>query len=105
MSQARRERFALDELHDTEQALFGFEQLVDVADVRMVERGGRQCLGPEPVLGLLVGRLALANRLDGDRAFELLVVGLVDDAHAAGANGREDLVVSDHACEHWRPQR
>src|SRR5450759_5368689 len=56
------------------------------ADVGMIQRGDSSRLALEAVGELLLGDL------DGDRAVQPRVARSVHVAHAAGADGREDLV-------------
>ena len=66
--------------------------LVDGADVGVVQgRGGAGFL-EQPRRGVLI---LLGEYLDGDRALERRVVGLVDRAHPAFAQGSLDLVGAD----------
>ena len=69
--------------------------VVERADVRMIERGDalRFALEARPELG--IGREGGRQHLDGDGALEAGVAGLVDLAHAAGADGADDLVRSE----------
>ncbi len=72
--------------------------LVDLeyrADVGMLYRGGRPRLGHEALLGLAVAGHLGGQKLEGDGAAELRVLGLVHDAHAAGADSLDDSVVRD----------
>ena len=65
--QPRRERFAVDVLHDDEVAAAGVgADFVDGADVRMVEGGGRLRLAQQPAADLVVARRRVAQELDGD---------------------------------------
>lgn len=53
--------------------------VVDCVDVRMVQRGCRACLVPEPFERLGIDR-AFREKLQGDRALKLQVLDEVDDA-------------------------
>ena len=61
--------------------------VVERADVRMIERRDRARLALEALAQLRVGRERRRQDLDRDRAVEPRVAGAVDFAHAAGANG------------------
>ena len=74
--------------------------VVDRADVGVLERGGRAGLALEPLERLRVARQLLGQELQRDAAAELQVLGLVDDAHAAAAELREDPVVGDRLADH-----
>ncbi len=60
--------------------------VVDLANVGMIERRDRACLLLEP--GAVVG----LETLDGHHAFQPRVAGLPDLAHTSGAQSRQDLV-------------
>jgi hypothetical protein len=53
--------------------------VVDSADMRMVERGRRARLATEPIEGLRVAGEILGQELQRDGAAEPRVFGLVDD--------------------------
>ena len=62
--QPRRQRFAFDVLHDDEVAAAGVgADLVDGADVRMVEGGGRLRLAQQPAADLVVAGAASRRNL------------------------------------------
>ena len=88
------ERLALEQLHRDEEAGRVLADFVDLADVGMVDarRGAR--LAPEAPARRLVGRQR-RHHLDGDRAPEALVAGLVHHAHAALAQAAAHRVVPD----------
>ena len=67
-------------------------EVVDGEDVGMVQRGGCAGLLLEPMEALRVGRKRRGEHLDGDVPAEAWVTRPIDLAHAAGPNGREDLV-------------
>ncbi len=66
--------------------------VVERADVRMVELRDRAGFAVEPLAELRISGEGFGQDLDGDDAIEARVAGLVDLAHAAGAEGGEDLV-------------
>jgi hypothetical protein len=86
-----RQRFALQELHRDEQAPPVFPDLVDLADVRVIDAGRGPCLAPEalPRRGVVGWR---GQRLDGNRAFEPIVTRGVHDAHTAFAQLALDCI-------------
>jgi hypothetical protein len=96
--------FALQILHDQELHALrlrrvgvrhdGVADVEQCADVRMAQRRNRARLGVEPraasgPLGELGG-----EQFDRDRAFQARVAGLIDFAHSARADERDDLVRS-----------
>ena len=93
-SQPLGERLAFEELHRDEQPAAVLADLVDLADVRMIDarRGAR--LAPQPLPRRLVAG-ERRHRLEGDGALEPLVARRVDDAHAAFAQLAHDRVAAD----------
>jgi hypothetical protein len=74
--------------------------VVQRADMRVVETRDRLRFQFKPLLHCRVRRDMLRQDLDGDGAIETSVLRLVDLPHAAGAKRGEDLIRSD-ACA-WR---
>ena len=89
-----RERLALEQLHGDEHAPGVLADLVDLADVGMVDAGGGAGLAPQALPRGLIRRRGRQG-LEGDRPGEALVTGGVDHAHAAFANLALDHVVAD----------
>ena len=58
-------------------------------------RRDRLGLAAEPADLRLAGQDAGLDHLERDRAIEPLLPGLVDDAHAAGAQDRQQLVIAE----------
>ena len=84
---------AAAEGHGDEHApVLALADLVDGADVRVVEDGGGLGLVDEALAGLGVVDELRGQELEGDGAAELEVVGLVDDAHAAAADLAEEAI-------------
>ena len=72
--------------------------LVDGADVRVIEDRGRTRLMGEPLPGLGVVNELRGQELEGDGAPELEVVRFVDDTHPAASDLADDAVLlRDHA--------
>ncbi len=83
---------AFDIGHGDEGPVLGLVEVVDRADVGMVQGRGRFSLLPEPVPDLAnVGQLR-RQELQGHRPLEPGVLGLVDDPHAAPAELLRDSV-------------
>ncbi len=72
-----------------------FADLVDLDDVGMLQAGDRFGLGPEALQLLAARDGAAQDHLEGDQAFELGLLGLVDDAHAAAAQFADEGVARD----------
>lgn len=94
---------ALDKFHRDEGSAVVFIDLVDRADVGMVEGGRRPGFVYEAGLGVFIAREIGVEELEGDGPFELRVLGLVDHAHPALAELGEDLVVGNGLADHPGP--
>lgn len=90
--QPLRERFALDVLHDGVRRALVIADIVQGADVGVVEGGDGAGLALEALQGFGTAAEALREDLDGHNAIEPGVAGPVDLAHAAGAGGGNNLV-------------
>jgi hypothetical protein len=85
---------ALDVLHGEVDLAVVLADLVDLDDVGVGQAG--EGLGLAAAAGADVGVVAAGeDEFDCDLAVELLVVGGVDDAHAAGADAAEDGEAAD----------
>ena len=72
-------------LHRNEQIFAVLVELVHPADVFVSDPSGQLDLVPEPVDGLLVEGDIRVKDFEGDLFANFLIVGAIDDAHAAGA--------------------
>ena len=90
---------AVEEFHDEESAAGVLADVVDGADVGVVQ--GRCGLGfaAETLERLAVLRKVLGQKLQGDEAAKAGVFGLVDHAHATAAEFFENPVVRDGLIE------
>ena len=89
------ERLALEQLHDQEvNAVLGAD-VVERADVRVLEARDRSGFSRQPLapLGVLVE--VLGQHLDRDLAVESGIAGAVDLAHTPGPEEPHDLVGSE----------
>jgi len=86
------ERHALQVLHDQEVGRMLVPDVVQRADVRMVQRGDRASFVLESLAKLRVGGQGLGQHLDRDDALEPSVAGFVDFTHSAFAKLGENLV-------------
>jgi hypothetical protein len=91
------ERLALDHLHDEIVDALVAADVVNGADVRVIERRHHARLALEPGAALLVGRPHRGQDLQRDGAAQARIVRAVDVAHAAGADGRRDAVGAELA--------
>jgi hypothetical protein len=86
------ERFALQELHDQERPAVLVPDVVERADVGMIQLRDRPRLAVEPFAKLRVGGQRFGQDLDRDDAIEPRIASLIDLAHAARSDGGENLV-------------
>jgi hypothetical protein len=86
--------------HEVELAVAGLVDLVDGADVRMIQ--GRRSLGlvKESLLRRVVAGQVRRQELDGDLTPQARVSGRIDDAHAAVPEFGEDVVGAESGA--WR---
>ena len=94
------QRLAFQQLHGNEGAPVVFINVVDGADVRVIQRRGGPRFALEPLEGLTVLGKVLRQELERYQAAELGVLGLVDDAHASPAQLLENAIVGDRLAGH-----
>ena len=87
--EARRQRFAVEQLHDEKRLPVIFVELVERTDVRMADARGGARLAPEALARAFVRQRVRPHDLDRDRAIEPIVVRGIHDAHAALPEQRE----------------
>ncbi len=96
------QRLAVEPLHDEEVDAVLVADVVQGADVRVVQRRDGARLTLEARAPLRRGRRLLAQDLDGDGTIEPRVPGVVHLSHAAGAQRPDDLVRSEAgAWDQW----
>src|SRR5437899_10414678 len=76
---------ALQILHDDEGAAVLLADVMNRADVRVIQGGSGPGLAPETVQALRVASEFVRQKLESDRALEPGVLGLVDYTHPAAA--------------------
>ena len=96
------ERLALEQLHGDERPTLELADVVDRADVGMIERRRRARLAAEPLDRLRIPGDVVGQELQRDVPPEPRVPGLVDHAHPAPAQLFQDAVVGDGAADHRR---
>ena len=94
------EALAFDVLEDQVVDLFLLIDVVDAADVGMVETGGGLRLADEAVFGFRVVDELLPQNLDGDGTLEHGVMTFVHDAHATPPQLLQDVVPPDLRLKH-----
>ena len=82
------ERLALQQLHRDERLALLLADLVNRADVRVIERRGRSRLEPEPLGGLWAALQIGGQELQRDTPAKREIFGLVHDAHPARSDAR-----------------
>ena len=82
-------------LHHDEGSAVIFLNVVDGADVRVIQSGGGARFPLETFEGLRIFRDVVRKKFQGDETTELGVFGLVDHAHSAAAEFFDDAVVRD----------
>jgi len=96
------ERLALQEFHGDEGSPISLDNLVNGADVRMIQcrRSFRLALKTAEcqwAFGDVIGQ-----ELESYKAAELHVFGLIYNPHRAGAKFLDDVIVRDGLPDHWR---
>ena len=92
----------IQKLHGDERLITVLADVVNRADVGVVERRGRLRFAPETFECLRVPGYVVRQELQGNETAELGVLGLVNDAHPAAAELLDDAVVRDGLADHWR---
>ena len=98
--ETRRERLAFAVRHDDERLAIRLVDLVDRADVGMIERTGGTGLADEPCRGLPRSRGVGGQELHRHAPLQLGVFGQIRRAHAAGADVAQDAVMGNCAADH-----
>jgi hypothetical protein len=94
------EGLTFEQLHHEELLSFVFADVVDRADVRMVQRGRGTCLALKTLRRRGILRPLQRQELERHVPAEPDILGAVHDAHAAPAELLEDPVVRDGLAEH-----
>ena len=95
------QRRPVEELHDEERAAVVLADIVDGADVGVVQRRCGARLAAESLQGLgIVGEVG-RQELQRDEALQPRILGFVDDAHAAAAQLLDDAVVRERLTDQW----
>ena len=76
--------------------------VVQRADMRVIELRNRPRLAVESITKLRIGRQRFREDLDGDGSIQTRIAGLVDLAHAAFAQLVEDSIRSEFSTDHDR---
>src|ERR1700745_563095 len=87
------ERYPVQKFYDDERLVAVFADLVDGADVGMVQSGSRTSFTSETFQCVRVSRKVFGQELQGDEAAELGVLGLVDHTHPAFGEKTHDSIM------------
>ena len=91
------ESFALEQFHGDKGTAFELSDVVDSADVGMIERGGSASFAAKSLDGLGVVRNIIGKEFQRYIAAQARVFGFVNHSHASTAQFFEDAVVRDGA--------
>jgi hypothetical protein len=79
--------------------------VVDRANVGVIQRGRRAGLGEQAPLGVQIAHQLRRQEFESDEPAKPKVFGPVDDAHTAGANLVDNAIVGDRLADHEAPRR
>jgi len=91
--------YAVEKLHDDEGFSVLLADVVDGADVGMIESGGGLRFALEASKGLRIVGDVVGKKFEGDAAVKAGVFGFVNDSHAAAAQPLDDSVVGDGSAD------
>ena len=91
---------AFEIFHGQKREALVFADIVNGANVWVIEGGGGAGFAAETIEGLRIVRGFFREEFQGDHALETGVFGFVNDAHAAAADFFEDAVMGNRAAEH-----
>ena len=91
------ESLALEQLHGDKRTAFEFSNIVNRADVRMIERGCSARFAAESLDRLRILGNVVGKEFQRNVSAEARVLGFVDHAHASAAQFFQDAVVGNGA--------
>src|SRR5208283_5159793 len=94
------QRHAIQKFHDDERLTLFLPDFMNSADIGMVQGRSRLSLSLEAGQGLRIFGHIIGQKLEGDKAMQADVLGLVDDAHATTAEFLDDAVMRDDLVDH-----
>lgn len=98
------ERLPLEVFHHQEIDPLVMAEVIERADVRMIENGNRSRLTVETSAGRRIRAEAFGEYLDRHRSIKAPIARAIHLTHSTGANGRDDFVGPD-ACARGENQR
>src|SRR5208283_5029202 len=93
----------IEKLHRDKCLRILLTDVVDGADVGMIEGGGGLCLPTEAAERLRIARHFVRQELQSDETVQTSVLGLVNYAHTTTTELLDDLVVRDGLVDHNAP--
>src|SRR5437867_9863904 len=94
------ERPALQQFHYDKRPAVVLADIVNGADVRVIQRRGGAGLTLESLQRLALWRILIGQKLQGDVAAKASVFGFVDDTHTARPEFFENSIVGDGSAGH-----
>src|SRR6266571_1896626 len=94
------QRHAVQKLHGNESLAILLPDVIDRANVRMIQRGCGLRLPLETSQGLSVSGNLLRQKLESDEAMQARVLSLVDHTHTPSTEFLDDAVVRDGLADH-----
>ncbi len=92
---------AVHEFHGDKRPAVLLADLVDRADMGMIQRGCRTRLPPKAFQSLWVLREVFGEKFERDKPAEGWILGFVNNTHAAAAQLFDDSIVRDGLADHW----
>src|SRR5208283_4347948 len=89
-------------LHGDEQPVSALPNLVNGANIGMVEGGSGASFSAETLQCLRVTRQIVGQELQSNKAAKVGVLSLVDDTHSAATELFDDAVVRNGLADHWQ---
>src|ERR1035437_978669 len=94
------QRHSIEELHGDERATVLLVNVVDGADVGMVQRRGGASFAPQALQRMPVVSQIVGKKLEGDETAETCVLGLTPPPPPAAPELLDDAVVRDGCASH-----
>jgi hypothetical protein len=94
------ERFALEQLHDKERLSLVFADVMNGADVGMIDARSAVCFSPESLEGGWIRCQVLRQQLQRYFPAQTNILRAVDDPHASPAKMLNDSIMRNSTAEH-----
>jgi hypothetical protein len=95
------QRLAFQQFHGDERLLFVLPDIVDGADVWMIQSRGGACFSLKAVESLAVSGHLGGKEFQGNMPAKASVLGFVDHTHAPATQTFQNSIVRDGLTEHW----